>query len=248
LKLKLVATTGIKYPYEFIHRHTMDWNDKKKVAQAHKWRKQVLDRTLNKFRGQGVDTSKKTRPHWTEREQGSVEYFIQKQIREKRARLSQRDWQVISDNHNRRFVGKKVKVGEKTPSGKNNKGGMTKAGRVKTAHTLPARTVNAIYSQAQRWPQTKALIEKEYASLQIPVDEAADAAEAKSIAGGTQGRAAVDDDQSSTSSEDEDDDDEEEELNVSGSPIDADLEDSSDDEEEDQRPASNPTGARPIPT
>jgi hypothetical protein len=226
----------------------MDWNDKKKLAQAHKWRKQVLDRTLNKHRGPGIDTSKKTRPHWTEREQGSVEYFISRQIREKRARLSQRDWQVISDNHNRRFVGKKVKVGEKTPSGKNNKGGMTKAGRVKTAHTLPARTVNAIYSQAQRWPQTKALIEQEYALLQIPVDEAADAAEAKTLAGGTQGSPIDGDDQSTSSSDEDEDDDDEEELNVSDSPIDHDLEDSSDDEEDDQRPASNPTGARPIPT
>jgi hypothetical protein len=49
---------------------------------------------------------------------------------------------------------------------------------------MPARTVNAIYSQAQRWPQTEDFIaEKKHGLLQIPVDEAADATEAKSHAG-----------------------------------------------------------------
>jgi hypothetical protein len=85
---------------------------------------------------------------------------------------------------------------------------------------------------------------------QIPIDEAADAAEAKTLASGVQDGPAVGGYQSDSSDEDdEEEDDDEEELNVSGSPIDGNhLEDSSDDEEDDQRPASNPSGARPIPT
>jgi len=221
----------------------MNWNKKEDLARAHKWRKQVLDRTLNRHRGEGPDPNKKTRPHWTEREQASVEGYIRKQIRAKRARLTHHDWQIISDNHNAAFFGKEIRIGEKTPAGKNNKGGMTKAGRVKTAHILPARTMNAIYSQAQRWPCTKQLLLDEYALLQIPVDEAADAADAKKIRSGSQGGSAED---GYSTDSDEDDDDDEEELNVIGSPIDPNLEDSSDDEEDDQRPASNQTGARLI--
>lgn len=249
LKLKLVASTGIQYPYEFIHRHEMDWNDKKMIAMAHKWRKQVIDRTLDKHHGPGVDSTKKTRPHWTEREQGMCEVYIRNQIREKRARLTKVDWEIISRKHNAYFVGKEIKVGEKTPAGKNNKGGMTKAGKVKTAHILPARTINAIYSQAQRWPQTKEMIQEEYARLQVPIDEAVERETARALqaANAAQAGAEADDDDSSNSS---DEDEDEEDLNVSGSPKgpDSDLEDSSDDEEDDQRPASNQSGARPIPT
>lgn len=242
LKLKLRATDNKVYPYVYVHRGTMNWNSKDHIAKAHKWRKQVLDRTLNKYRGEGQDPNKKTRPHWTEREQASVEGYIRRQIRLKRARLTSHDWQTISDNHNAAFVGKQIRIGERTPTGKNNKGGMTKAGRVKTAHTLPPRTVNAIYSQAQRWPCTKQLIADEYALLQITVDEATEAEEAKKIRNGNQGGPGGNS-SSTADSDEEDDDDDDEELNVIGSPIYSGLEDSSDDEEEGQRPASNQTGA-----
>ena len=274
MTLPMVDIKGNKFTYRWPHRKNMDWNDKKHIAGVHKWRKQLIDRRLGSL---DLTILKTTRPHWTEREQASIQSLMRARHEEKGDLLQLKDFEDITEEHNRTFEGVEIRVGERTPSGRNTNGKMSKGSIVKIAHVLGRRTAYAVYSQAQRWkggseyvskssPRAGIANEDQKASVDpvLPTDNLPGSEAEEDYTEGYVNpdvRGDMDNDlyHSDTSDDgdagdqDEEDDEEEEDEETRKAPrghgrnFDAHLEDSSDDEDEGWRPASNQTSARPIP-
>jgi len=261
MTLPLVSTTGEKFTYKWPNRDSMDWNSKMHIAMFHKWRKQVIDRRLG---ATASSAPKTTRPHWTEREQGSIRSLMKARVEEKDELLILKDFDAITKEHNEIHIGKEIRIGEKTPAGWNSVGKWCKGSINKAPHILSARTPNAVYAQAIRWPETREMIKQSNANKYtevgkdiskgrglLPDDLEGDQVEEddytqeeldqESVAGN------MDNDlyNSSTSGK-EDEGENIEERQDHGRNFDHHLEESSDDEDEDQRPARNQTGGRRI--
>jgi hypothetical protein len=236
----------------------MDWNDKKCIANIHKWRKQIIDRRLGAAASAAPKT---TRPHWTEREQGSIHSLMKARMEEKGEKLILKDFVGISKEHNENHVGKEIRIGEKTPAGYNSQGKWSKGSIVKERHTLGPRTANAVYAQAIRWPETKGMIKQSQGKANSGVGNDASAGQAllpdelegdevdkedytqepldqESVAGDMDNEL-----YHSSTSDGEDEDEDTVGHQCHGGDFDPHLDESSDDEDEGQRPASNQTGA-----
>ncbi|KAH8661538.1 hypothetical protein BGZ60DRAFT_530488 [Tricladium varicosporioides] len=157
VSFKLIDTNGKKHKFAYVRRQTMDWNKKEDIARADKWRKQIFNRRLNK--GDGEKHLRDRRPHWSEREKDSIATLVKERISTTGRRLNTHDWTIIASEHNKKFAGTQVRIGEKLPISTTPKGGLTKGGVVKVPHTITTRTAGAIYSQAQRWPDVKEMME-----------------------------------------------------------------------------------------
>jgi len=147
-----------RYPGRF----TTDWDKKADIEAANKWRKQVIDRRLNKA-GEPESQKRESRPQWSEKEMFNVQGLVKARIKR---RLRDDDWVEITKTHNERYAGAEVQIGKRLPPSLNAQGKLSKGGANKVVHKIVERSTQAIYNQATgRWPDIKQLIADEYAKI-----------------------------------------------------------------------------------
>ena len=212
---------------------------------ANKWRYQVIDRRLNEKAAGGESHTRAFRPHWSEREMLFLENLIKSRIRKARGRLTRYDWEKIAMSHNKEFVGETIQVGEKLPPAISNKGKLSKGGALKNAHVLPERSVQAIQTQAGRWPNVRAMVEEELDKFNA-VPDAGNETEESEEGGRGEDRKGGEDDEVVYEGGGSSDEEEDEEDEGHGGEIQHGLEDPSDDEDEHGNIPASTQGPPPI--
>lgn len=154
ITLKLIDKEGVAHEAVYPSRESMDFNDPKWLKALHKWRAQFINRKLNN-NNDGQSRSVFKRPHWTQQEKDFLKYILVTWINQKRKPLSDDDWKAITTLYNNRFAGKIAKMGEATPPGLKNGGGMSQGSTLKKPHEILAHPHTAVQSQIGRWPDVK---------------------------------------------------------------------------------------------
>lgn len=120
LRMRLTTTNGYQntYIYKKFEGIIPDsaWKDPAFIAAVNKWKDQVLRRTklMEKSPKGGIER----RTKYTVQERDHLGYKIKKHMKKTGTKLSGEDWQILAKEHNERWQGQKVKVGEKLTSGK----------------------------------------------------------------------------------------------------------------------------------
>ncbi|CAG8982053.1 hypothetical protein HYALB_00008780 [Hymenoscyphus albidus] len=167
LRFSLNATTGRSYKYKYPHRHGFDWNDKEEILKAKKWRQQILKRRMEKtIVNSDAASSDSIRCKWSEKEKTSIEVRVEDMIEEKGRRLVMEDWAEITRDHNEQFKGVQIHVGEMMPTSRLASGKGIDQRINQTEYLVQPRSAEAVYSQANRWPDVKAMMVKKYSEFE----------------------------------------------------------------------------------
>jgi len=116
-KLKMVRG-GYTKAFRFEGRKNPDWNNKEWVDGLKKWRIKTLKRyyTIEDAAPKVRKTGPRVR--WSYAELEYLRMQIRKRVRSTGTALSGKDWKKLTEQHNERFQGKLVRIGEKLASGK----------------------------------------------------------------------------------------------------------------------------------
>ena len=116
-KLRMVGG-GYTKAFRFEGRKNSDWNNKEWVDELNRWRIKTLKRYYTTE--DAAPNVKKTGPRvrWSYAELEYLRMQIRKRVRSTGTALSGKDWKKLTEQHNERFEGKLVRIGEKLASGK----------------------------------------------------------------------------------------------------------------------------------
>ncbi|CAG8954966.1 hypothetical protein HYFRA_00008655 [Hymenoscyphus fraxineus] len=244
LRIKFKDTQGNLAIHKYPRRQEAKWDDPAWVSNLNKWRSQTFRRT---FRLDPAFVKNETRTKWTI---GEFEWFkrlLKKRAKTTRTKMSLADFKKIARKHNRRWEGETIRVGEALHKGKGNV--------VKKAQTIPARTATALQAMYLRDPNLLNavysyipghFVRDEDGEYELDVD-GGDVAQAKMKEGPNGQGDDEDSNMADVGGDSETSDETSDSDNYNEGETDAHLEDSSDDEMDGMRPASNQTGAVPIP-
>ncbi|EKD14970.1 uncharacterized protein L3040_003833 [Drepanopeziza brunnea f. sp. 'multigermtubi'] len=164
MHMNLTDTKGNTYRIVYPGRGKMDFSSRQWVSALDKWRRQFINRRLNK-NNDGESQANDFRPHWTEPEQEYLLHVIKEWIKKNECSISMRHWEEIAGIYNARFEGTEAQAGWRCPPAFNGKG-LSAGGKLKLAHTLPARKATAVRSQVYRWPRVREAMDAELRKIE----------------------------------------------------------------------------------
>ncbi|PVH87815.1 hypothetical protein DL98DRAFT_581051 [Cadophora sp. DSE1049] len=212
-KLKMVGG-GYTKAFRFEGRKKPDWENKEWVDELNKWRIKTLKRYFTTEDAAPNDKKTGPRARWSYSELEYLRMQIRKRVRSTGTALSGKDWKKLTEQHNERFQGKTVRVGEKLASGK----------IAVTEQIIETRSQAAITALYGKYDDLRHIVGEEMMAFSTEVSDET---------------AASYDSSSDTDTSDDSDDSDEDESRA----MDYNLEDSSDDEDEGRRLAGQPVGS-----
>lgn len=169
LTVKLTATSRVVYTYSFPQKENPDWSSQAFITHANRWFHQIIIRHLDNNPANKEESKKRAaRPQWSLQEQTYLHDLIEQGLEKSESgRLSDRDWQKITNKLNRRFEGDMMQIGqgyvdlravkqEKKPN-EARKGWAVTNTAVKP---FMARPVGGCKAAIKFWPKTKEMIAK----------------------------------------------------------------------------------------
>ena len=169
LILRLKATTGTVYNYEFPEKNSPDWSSQTFITRANRWFHQIIIRHLDNDPANKKESTKRpSRPQWSLQEQNYLHDLIEQTLeRSENGKLTEQDWDDITTKQNRRFVGDMMRIGQgfvdlHAAKKDNNSGGMRKGWGVTstTNKAFVARPVGGCKAAIKYWPETKEMVTK----------------------------------------------------------------------------------------
>jgi hypothetical protein len=139
--------------HEFARAAENKWGDGKWVGDLNKFRGQVFRRS---FKYDPAYPKGTTRAKWSMAECEFLEAQVKKYASRTGRFLTRNEWQKIAKAHNKRFVGKTIKAGEKLMSGR----------LAKSDHTITRRTPTAIKAQFDKNDGLKEAVDSEIAGFE----------------------------------------------------------------------------------
>ena len=119
LKLNLWDTKGNLHKRFFPEKDEQNWNDAHWISEANRWRNQVLRRMMKHdptFFARGI------RPKWGMRETNSLKAEIKEKVREVgNRRLTGKEWEEVTEAHNKIFAETTLRAGERLIGGDTSK-------------------------------------------------------------------------------------------------------------------------------
>ncbi|KAH7382991.1 hypothetical protein BKA64DRAFT_749088 [Cadophora sp. MPI-SDFR-AT-0126] len=211
-KLKLVEG-GYTKTFRFEGRKHPEWENKEWVDGLNKWRIKLLKRYFTTEDAALNKNKSSPRVRWSYAELEYLRMQIRKRVRSTGTTLSGKDWNKLTEQHNERFLGKTVRVGEKLASGK----------IAVTEQVIEARSQAAITALFAKYEDLRHIVEDEVKVFGAQVsDDTATSYNSSS-------------DLSTSDVSDDSDGDE-------NGAMDYNWEDISDDEDEGRRPVGQPSG------
>jgi hypothetical protein len=231
VKFHLKNKNGNYAQHEFARAAENKWDDGKWIGDLNKFRGQVFRRS---FKYDPAYPKGTTRVNWSMAESEFLEAQVKKYAYKTGRSLTKKEWGKIARAHNKRFVGKDIKAGERLMSGS----------LAKSNHKITTRTATAIKAQFDKNQELKEAVGEEIAKFQSDGEESNAPAvtddDPRDIDGDIDD---VDDPESSESdSEIESGKKKNKKKKKYGGEIEHHLEDDDDSDHEGQRGASNTTG------
>ncbi|KAK0114651.1 hypothetical protein ONS95_014137 [Cadophora gregata] len=218
-KLKIIGG-GYTKAFRFEGRKNPEWDNKEWVNELNKWRIKILKRY---FKAENAATNNKKsgpRVRWSYAELEYLRMQIRKRVRFTGTTLSGKDWKKLTEQHNERFQGKMVRVGEKLAGGR----------VAVTDQIIERRSQAAMTALYGKYDDLRQIVHEEITAFGTEASDDTPASYNSS--------------QESNIFEDSDEFDgyDEDESGI----VDYDLENSSDDEDEGRRPIGQPVGGRLV--
>jgi len=167
LVLKLRATTGTIYSYNFPEKDKAGWSSQSFITRANRWFHQIIVRHLDNNPANVRESTKRpSRPQWSLQEQNYLHDLIEMALEQSdNGRLTEHEWEDITTKQNDRFVGDMMRIGQgfvDLHAAKNDKKseGMRKGWGVTNTIDKPftARPIGGCKSAIKCWPKTKDMI------------------------------------------------------------------------------------------
>jgi hypothetical protein len=158
VKFHLKNKNGNYAQHEFARAAENKWNDGKWIGDLNKFRGQVFRRS---FKNDPAYPKGTTRSKWSMAEAEFLEAQVKKYAGKTGRSLTKKEWGKIERAHNRRFIGKQIKAGERLMSGS----------LAKSDHKITIRTATAIKAQFDKNQNLKEAVDDEIAKFQSDGDE-----------------------------------------------------------------------------
>jgi hypothetical protein len=158
VKFHLKNKNGNYAQHEFARAAENKWDDGKWIGDLNKFRGQVFRRS---FKYDPAYPKGTTRANWSMAESEFLEAQVKKYASKTGRSLTKKEWGKIAGAHNKRFVGKEIKAGERLMSGS----------LAKSNHKITTRTAAAIKAQFDKNQELKEAVDEEIAKFQSDGEE-----------------------------------------------------------------------------
>lgn len=173
LQIVLQSTDGKKHTYSRTGYENPEWNNAAWIKRSNEWIFQIIARVLNR-KNPETSTARPAREPWSERECASAKLLIEARRRStNRENLVPADWEAIAEEHNKKFVGQMLRVGERLVVNKREGHVLKRKAKefITEDKQITARSAGALKTASKRWEDTANL---EQASSEHPDTEMAE--------------------------------------------------------------------------